>query len=285
MKRIKFILVLGILLATSSSVYAQNKPSNSKPPTGAFPEASFGGLFEKNLPPRNDYSPFSAWRAEMKIGIVIYRSNSAHHEIYFDNMFQTIGTEKRGPKIKVAGTVYVFGANYRYRFSDDCYISGGVVHLSSHFAEDLRTVILDVLHRGGKVPELDASDLNVFFLEGFKRVISLPLEPEFRLRIQPVGFRFHGDSYRYNKPVYLATQATLLKGHEKRFVFATQHEFGDNGFNEYSVRLELFAKNQREGRFQVFVSYSPGEGLQISSNDGQHRNGFKAGLKLFFRTP
>ena len=269
-----FIVVFSVFV---SSVFSQSN-SGAKS-SGMFPEAQFEGSFQKYLS-RDIFSPFFSWNGSMGIDINVYQKGN--NSIYFKSDFQTVGAQKTESKINVAGTSYILEGRHRYQFSENSYIGAGITHLSSHLTQDLEIIVLDQTRKGAIIPDIDSSDLNVIFFEGRKQFVSLLLQPDIRVRLQPVGFRFRGGGYKYERPVFVETAITPWRGNEKRFVVATQHEWGDNYFNDYSLRLELFSRGDKEGRFQIFTAYSPGAKLHVSPNAGWHRDGVRAGIKLVF---
>ena len=62
----------------------------------------------------------------------------------------------------------------------------------------------------------------------------------------------------------------------------TQHEIGTNPLNDFSVSLELYATDQDEGRLQMFISASPGNGMHVSPNIGALRDGLAFGIRMVF---
>ncbi len=278
MRSLRLSLVAILVLITSTS-YALGQKSPANRLSGPFPEARFDGSFQKYLS-HDVFSPFFSWRGIMGIDIATYREGN--HTIYFKSEFQTVGARKTDSKINVSGTSYILEGRYRYQLSENTFISTGITHLSSHLTQDLEKIIRDQRNEGAFIPQIDASDLNVIFVEGYKKFSALPLEPEIRLRVQPVGFRFRGGGYNYERPVYLATKFTPWRGDEKRIAIATQHEFGEDYFNDFSVSLELFSRGDEEGRVQLFLAGSPGDNLHVSPNAGWHRDGIRTGIKLVF---
>ena len=247
--------------------------------SGAFSEARFEGSFQKYLS-RDIFSPFFSWKGAMGIDINIYKKNKS--SVYFKSDFQTVGAKKTESKINVAGTSYILEGRYGYQFSQNVYFGAGITHLSSHLTQDLENIVIEQMRKGAVIPEIDSSDLNVIFFEAWKQFASLPLQPEIRARVQPTSFQFRGGRYSYERPIYVDIKIVPWYGNEKKLVFATQHELGDNYFNDYSLRLELFSRGDKEGRFQIFTAYSPGAKLHVSPNVGWHRDGVRAGIKLVF---
>jgi len=98
-----------------------------------------------------------------------------------------------------------------------------------------------------------------------------------------VNFNFNGGQRDYVRPVYLATRSTLWQGNTKSIVAETQHEIGKNPFNNFSLLFELYPRNQPEGRFQIFISASPGHNLHVSPNVGGLRDGIAFGIRMHFR--
>lgn len=186
--------------------------------------------------------------------------------------------------MSVGGTGYLLGFGYVHTYSDDFKVSAGITHFSSHLTRDLDDKLEEERNRGATIPIVDdPSEYNVIFFKGQARLSAYPFTPELDVVVQPVNFRFNGSQAGYVRPVYLGTRFTLWHGHNKSVVAETQHEIGKNPFNSFSLSFELYARNQPEGRFRIFVTASPGHTLHISPNTGGLRDGIAVGIRMKFR--
>ena len=249
---------------------------------GGFPDASFEAAFRKYMPPKNIFSPFFAWDAHMVLNLTVFRKGSS--AVNFQGVFQSVGTENLGSRVSVGGTGYVLGLGYVHTYSADFTLSAGITHLSSHLTRDLDDKLDEETGKGATIPIVaDPSEYNVFFFKAYRRFSAWRFTPEVQIAVEPMNFNFNGGRRDYVRPVYLATRSTLWKGGEKSIVAETQHEIGKNSFNNFSVSFELYARNQPEGRFQIFVSASPGHNLHVSPNIGALRDGIAFGIRMHFR--
>ena len=274
MKTLKIVVAMLFFLCVGVRLQAQ-----ANAPQGAFPAGMFQGDFRKYVG-GNPNSQVYSWEGLIGADIALYRKGK--HTVYTDVYSQTIGARTLHSRINLAGTSYRFGLRYEYALNSIVHIELGAEHLSSHRAENLR-IVQNRLQR--PFPEVDTGDLNIIFWGADLRFDALPFEPRATVRIQPMSFsglRFHRGLSGYDRPLYLATEVVLWKGHEKRIVIATKHEVGWHHFHDYAARLELFAKDQREGRFQLFIGGSPGEGIYVSINDGWRRDGLYTGFRIVF---
>jgi len=241
-------------------------PSDSTGDTqaeGAFPDAAFNAAFKKYTPPRTIFSPYYSWDAHLALNVTVVRKGSG--AVSFRSLFQTAGTENIGSKVGVGGTGYLFHVAYVHRRSDDFALSTGLAHLSSHLTRDLDKKLAEESALGRAAPAVDdPSEYNVPFVE-------------------PINFRFNGSGARYVRPIYLHTGWTLWRGSQKSLVAETQHEIGQRPFNVVSLSLQLYTRNQTEGRFQLFVTASPGHRLHVSPNVGGLRDGIAFGARMTFR--
>jgi hypothetical protein len=249
---------------------------------GAFADASFDAAFRKFTPPRNDFSPYFSWDADMALDLTVFRR--ASNAVTFTSVFQAIGTENLGSKVGVGGTGYVLNLGYVHTYSPGFKVSAGIGHLSSHLTRDLDAKLLEKRNEGLPTPVVDdPSEYNVFFLKGHWTFSGRPLKPEIEIAIEPINFRLDGGRAGAVRPLYVATRATLWRDNEKSLVAATSHEIGKHPFNVFSLTLELFPRNQPEGRLQLFVRASPGHSLHVSPNLGGVRDGITLGIRLHFR--
>jgi hypothetical protein len=252
------------------------------PGQGGFPDASFDAAFRKYTPPKNIFSPFYSWDAHMALNLTVYRKGSG--AVSFQGIFQSVGTENLGSKVSVGGTGYVLGLGYVHTYSADFKLSAGIAHLSSHLTRDLDDKLEEETGKGVAIPIVaDPSEYNVFFFKAYRKFPAYRFTPELDIAIEPLNFNFNGGRRDYVRPVYLGTRSTLWQGSQKSIVAETKHEIGKNPFNHFSLSFELFARNQPEGRFQIFVSASPGHNLHVSPNIGGLRDGIAFGIRMHFR--
>jgi hypothetical protein len=274
------VLATAWLVTTAAPAAAQ---AATPPVQGGFPDASFGVTFLKFIPPANVYSPFYSWDAHMALDLTVARNGP--NVVAFAAEFQTVGTENLGTKVSVGGTGYIIRAAYTRVWSPDLALSVGVSHLSSHLTRDLDAKTAEARARGLPIPQVqDPSEYNVLFFRGSHRFSTWPHAPVIDVAVEPLNFRFNGSRAALVRPIYIATNLMLWKGHEKALVAETHHEFGTRPWNQVSLFLELYARHQAEGRFQIFVTASPGHSLHVSPNVGALRDGIAAGVRLTFRS-
>src|SRR5262249_13944288 len=127
---------------------------------------------------------------------------------------------------------------------------------------------------------VDPHEYNVFFFEAYRRFSGYPLIPEVAVLLEPINFV--ADQLSYVRPVYVGTRWTLWRGSQTAIVAETQHEIGENPVNEFSLTFELYARDQDEGRLQLFISASPGNGMHVSPNIGALRDGLAFGIRMVF---
>ena len=273
-----------LFLVVPPAVEAQ-APGNSAvgtPGQGGFPDASFDAAFRKYTPPKNIFSPFYSWDAHMALNLTVFRKGPG--AVSFQGIFQSVGTQNLGSKVSVGGTGYVLGLGYVHTYSADFKLSAGIAHLSSHLTRDLDDKLEEETDKGAPIPIVaDPDEYNVFFFTAYRRFSPWRFTPELEIAIEPMNFRFNGGRPGYVRPVYLGSRSTLWHGNQKSIVTGTQHEIGKNPFNSFSLSFELFARNQPEGRFQIFVSASPGHNLHVSPNIGGLRDGIAFGIRMHFR--
>jgi hypothetical protein len=271
-----------LCLCVPTEVEAQAPGNAANETQGGFPDASFDATFRKYTPPGNIFSPFYSWDAHMALGVTVFRKGSG--AVDFSGVFQTIGTENLGSKVSVGGTGYLLGLGYVHTYSADFKLSAGITHLSSHLTRDLDEKLEEERDRGATIPVVtDPDEYNVLFFKGYRKLSARPFTPELVVVVAPIGFRFNGSPRLHIRPVYLGTRLTLWQGNQKSIVAETQHEIGENPLNNFSLLFELYARNQPEGRFQLFVSASPGHGLHVSPNIGGLRDGIAFGIRMHFR--
>ncbi len=273
---------LVVFVPTGVEAQVQGNSAVGTQGQGGFPDAWFEAAFRKYTPPKNIFSPFYAWEAHMTLSLTVVRKGPG--AVNFQGIFQSVGTENLGSRVGVGGTGYVLRLGYVHTYSPDFTLSAGIAHLSSHLTRDLDDKLDEETGKGATVPIVtDPSEYNVFVFKAYRKFLAVRFTPEVEIAVEPVNFDFNGGRHDYVRPVYLATRSTLWKGNEKSIVAGTQHEIGRNPFNNFSLSLELYARNQPEGRFQIFVSASPGHNLHVSPNVGGVRDGIAFGIRMHFR--
>ena len=281
-KIVSGLLVAALYLFVPTAVQAQARANSATETQGGFPDASFDAAFRKYTPPENRFSPFYAWDAHMALGLTVFRKGP--DAVHFEGLFQTIGTENLGAKVSVGGTGYLLSLGYVHTYSADVKLSTGLTHLSSHLTRDLDDKLEEETLKGTAIPVVsDPSQYNVFFFKAYWKLSSRPFRPELEIVLEPINFRFNGSEAGDVRPVYVGTRWTLWQDRQKSLVAETQHEIGGNPFNRVVLSFELFARDQPEGRFQIFVSASPGHNLHVSPNIGGLRDGIAFGIRLHFR--
>lgn len=255
---------------------------DSAPEQRLLPDAEFDATFEKYAPPSNIYSPYYSWEARMALNVTVFRKGEG--AVNFGTVFQTVGTENLGSRVGVGGTGYLLRLGYARQYSDTLTLSAGLAHLSSHLTRDLDKKLEEQRELGAAIPVVDdASEYNVPFVEGYWRLTSRALAPELQVDIEPVNFRFTGGRARYVRPLYFHSRWALWRGSQKSLVADTHHEVGKRPVNAFSVTWHLAARNQTDGRFQIFVIASPGRGFHVSPNVGGLRDGIAFGIRMSFR--
>jgi hypothetical protein len=267
---------------TAVAAQARDASASDGPVQGTFPDASFDATFRKYTPPENDFSPFYSWDTHMDLSLTTYRKGAGAIDI--SAFFQTVGTENLGSKVGIGGTGYLLGFGYVHTYSDRFKLSVGYKHLSSHLTRDLDDKLEEERNKGEAIPEVaDPSEFNVIFLSGYWKLSAVRFAPEIEVVVQPINFKFNGSPADDIRPIYLGTRWTLWRGDQKSIVAETRQEFGENPLNNFTLSFGLFAKDQPEGRLQIFVSATPGGSLHVSPNIGAIRGGIALGVRLHFR--
>jgi hypothetical protein len=276
-----FVAALGVCTV---SVEAQSGAASTSDglTQGIFPEASFDATFRKYTPPENVFSPFYSWDAHMALSLTTFRKGAS--AVNIAGFFQSVGTENLGSRVSVGGTGYLLGFGYVHTFSNTFKLSGGFKHFSSHLTRDLDDKLEEERNKGETIPEVDdPSEFNVIYFGGSWTLPSLWFSPEIEIIVQPINFKFNGSPADDIRPIYLGTRWTLWRGNQKSVVAETRQEFGENPLNNFTLSFGLFARDQPEGRLQIFVSASPGGNLHVSPNIGALRDGVALGIRLHFR--
>ena len=275
---VRTVVAVWLMLLACRAAHAQT----SQPPAqGGFPDASFDLMFRKFTPPASAFAPYYSWDAQMGLDLTVARNGA--NAVDFTTVFQTVGTENIGTRVSVGGTGYIIRASYARTFSPELTVSVGVSHLSSHLTRDLDTKTEEERALGLPVPVVqDPSEYNVVFVRAVRRFPRWRLTPVIDLVVEPYNFRFNGSMAPTVRPVYLATRWMLWRGSGASLAAETQQEFGPRPWNQVSLFLELYRRQQAEGRFQLFVTASPGDSLHVSPNVGALRDGIAAGVRLRF---
>lgn len=278
------LLCAALYMCGPPAVAAQTRDASASdaPVQGSFPDASFDATFRKYTPPENVFSPFYSWDAHMALSLTTFRKGS--NAVNIAGFFQSVGTENLGSKVSVGGTGYLLGFGYVHTYSDRFKLSAGFRHFSSHLTRDLDDKLEEERNKGESIPEVDdPSELNVIFFSGYWKLSSVRFAPEIEVVVQPINFKFNGSPADDIRPIYLGTRWTLWRGDQKSIVAETRQEFGENPLNNFTLSFGLFARDQPEGRLQIFVSASPGGNLHVSPNIGALRDGVAFGIRLHFR--
>jgi len=278
MKRCLFVTLLAVLVLCASAS-AQSQGNNGHHSSSIwFPEATFGGMFEKH----DSSSPFFSFKSDFGMKATVWKKG--RNSTFFEFMFQTVGADMVNQKVNISGNAYLLGVGWELDLGETK-IAGGIVHLSTHKAEDLGRLVQRKEFRSRALSEgtLDTADLNVFYGEVGHTFNRLPLRPRVRVRVQPLGFQFRGGVAKFRQPVYLATSANLWRGEEKRVTIGSTHEWGEGEpLNSLSVHFHLFERGQNEGRFQPFVRWVGGNKTSVSPVEGWNHGGTAVGVRLSF---
>jgi hypothetical protein len=278
------LLGAALYMCGPTGVAAQTRDASASDGTiqGTFPDASFDATFRKYTPPENVFSPFYSWDAHMALSLTTFRKGS--NAVNIAGFFQSVGTENLGSRVSVGGTGYLLGFGYVHTYSERFKLSAGYKHFSSHLTRDLDDKLEEARNNGESIPEVDdPSEFNVIFVSGYWKLSAVPFAPEIEVVVQPINFKFNGSPADDIRPVYLGTRWTLWRGDQKSIVAETRQEFGENPLNNFTLSFGLFARDQPEGRLQIFVSASPGGNLHVSPNIGALRDGVAFGIRLHFR--
>jgi hypothetical protein len=273
------LFALALFVPLAARAQTADPPASELPPQGVLPDATFRAMFRKYTPPENAFSPFYSWDADMSLDLTIFREGRSAMNV--SALFQTVGTTNLGSQVSVGGTGYFLGLEYVRTYSEAFSLSSGFVHFSSHLTRDLDDKIDEQRAKGEAIPLVDdPSEFNVIYVKGHWRLRNLPLAPEVEVVLQPINFRFAGGPADYVRPLYVGTRWRLWRGDRKSLTAETQQEIGENPFINIALVLAVYARNQQDGRVQVFVSGSPGGGVHVSPQTGALRDGIAFGVRL-----
>jgi hypothetical protein len=272
---------LGLLAPSAVEAQVHANAMDDGAPQGLFPDASVDATFRKYTPPRNVFSPYYSWDAHMALDVTILRRGAG--ALAFSSLFQSVGTENITKRVSVGGTGYLLGLRYIHTRSEAFQLSSGLAHFSSHLTRDLDDKTNQQRASGAAIPDVeDPSEYNVLYVSGQWTLKNRPLAPELELVIQPINFRFNGRRADYVRPIYLGTKWRLWRGDQKAVTAETEQEIGKGPFINVALVLALFPRDQSEGRFQVFVSGSPGGAVRVSPRIGALRGGVAFGIRMKF---
>ena len=128
----------------------------------------------------------------------------------------------------------------------------------------------------------DPAEYNIVYLKAAGTLFRIPFAPEIVLFVTPIAFRFNGGSPGNVKRVYAETLWRLWRGRARALTLETQHEWGSNSFNRFSLQFDLVRANGRTARFQMFLSAAPGDELHVSPVVGAIMDGVAVGFRLNF---
>jgi hypothetical protein len=250
---------------------------------GAFPEASFDAAFRKFVGPETEFSPFYSWDAHLGLDLTIVRSG--RNAVNFVGIFQSVGTENLGSQISVGGTGYIVAFGYSRRISEHVEASAGIRHLSTHLTRDLDDKDSEQRALGRAIPHgEDLNEYNVLFFSVSRDFPSVLFAPAISVTVDPVNFELDGNLGGYVRPLYVTSRLSLWKRGTTALALETEHEIGNNPYNNFTLRLEMFPRNQPQGRFAVIVAVAPGDGLHVSPNIGGRRDGVALGVTMRFKS-
>jgi len=255
----------------------------AQPAQGAFPDAALDIGYRTFAGPQTEFSPFYSWDAHFAFDVTVVRAG--RHSVAAETMFESVGTEKLGSRIGVGGTGFVIGFNYAFRVADHLEASGGIRHLSTHLTRDLDDKEAAERSEGHAIPRgEDLNEYNVLFVRLARDFPSLPFAPAIGVTLEPVNFELDGDLAGYVRPLFVTSRLSLWRRGGFALALETEHEIGRNPYNNFTLRLEMFPRNQSEGRFAVLVAVAPGDGLHVSPNIGGRRDGVAVGFTLRFKS-
>jgi hypothetical protein len=275
-------IVAAILLASPAAgiVRAQEPQPSETTSASVLTDAQFSISFRKYTPPTNDFSPFYSWDAEMALGFTAVRHGS--EAVDASALIQTVGTRNVRSRVSVGATGYNLGFEYVHTIRR-AKLATGYRHLSSHLTRDLTEKEEEVRQLGGNVPTVyDPSQFNIVYVSGSTTLAQLPLTPEILVAIAPIAFRFNHSPTGNVRRVFAATEWSLWQGRDSGVAVGTQHEWGSNSFNRYSLEFDTMRRNRRRGRLQTIFSIAPGHQLHVSPHLGAVMDGASLAVRLNF---
>lgn len=281
--RVGLAPLLGLALAGMlPRIVAAQAPSPSPAPAArpsAVPEAAFHLAFATFTGPSNVYAPYYSWDAKLGFNVVVYRRGG--HAAEFQGVMQSAGTENFGSRIGVGGAGYLMRIAYRRDRSATTGFRAGIAHLSAHLTRDLDEKTADERRRGASIPDVeDPSEYNVAFLEGTRRFPNSRFAPAIRVGVAPWNLRLDGRVRAWHRrPIYAGTTWTLAHTERRALTVETEHEVGVNPVNRVTVAWDTRTADAARS-WRVFLSISPGRGLQVSPDLGAVRDGVAVGVRV-----
>ncbi|HEX7798252.1 MAG TPA: hypothetical protein VF456_28005 [Vicinamibacterales bacterium] len=277
----RFAVITAILLAGPAARMAgAQEPQSDETTSSVLTDAEFSISFRKYTPPTNDFSPFYSWDAEMALNFSAVRHGS--DAVDASALIQTVGTQNLGSRVSIGATGYNLGFEYIHKIRR-AKLAAGYRHLSSHLTRDLTDKEDEVKQLGGNVPTVhDPSQFNIVYVSGTTTLTQVPFNPELLVAVAPIAFRFNDSPTGNVRRVFAATEWTLWRGRENSLAVATQHEWGSNSFNRYSLDFDVMRRNGRRGRLQTIFSIAPGHELHVSPYLGAVMDGASLAVRLNF---
>jgi hypothetical protein len=248
-----------------------------------LPVVAFDVVYLKFLGLTTPFSPYYSWDARLAFDTVVVRRGRQGLE--FAGVVQSAGTENFGSRIGVGGAGYILTLSFRQELASDASVAMGLSHLSTHLTRDLDEKTEEARARRAPIPDVeDPSEYNAPFVEWRRRFATARFVPEVTVGVAPVNMRLSARSRGWNRrPFYADTRWRLWAAGTKRFVVETVHEVGAGPLNRFIGAFEV-ERPRSSSRFQVFASFSPGEGLHVSPRLGGVRDGLAVGVRLMVRT-
>ena len=273
------IAVAALLLAPA----AAGAQSAAGAAQGPLAEAAFDAQFRKYTPPRDDFSPFYSFDASLGLNITLMRRGP--HAVDFVAVVESVGTESLGSRIGVGGTGYVIGFDYTRSIGGRLALAAGVQHLSTHLTRDLDQKTVEVRGAGGPIPGTDdRTEGNAVFLRVTRAFPTARFQPSVGVTVDPLTFELNGASAGYVRPFYVTSRWSFWSHADRTLALETEHEVGHNAYNGFTLRLEMFRRNQSQGRLALLLAAAPGHHLHVSPNIGGRRDGVAFGFDLRFKS-
>jgi hypothetical protein len=272
-----------LLLPAAAGAQPASEPAATPQVQGPFPDAVFDAQFRKYTPPRNDFSPFYSWDANIGLDVTLLREG--RHAVNFVSAFESVGTENLGSRIGVGGTGYILGFGYTRTVRPRVAVTAGIQHLSTHLTRDLDQKDREERANGDPIPGTgDRTEYNVLFLRVTRAFTSAPLQPTIGVTLDPITFELNGAAGGYVRPLYVTSRSTLWRDADRTLALETEHEVGHNAYNAFTLRLEMFRRDQAEGRLALLVAAAPGHHLHVSPNIGGRLDGVAVGFSMRFKS-
>ena len=283
MNRWTTIAAAVLLLPAAAGAQTAPDPAATPQAQGPLPDAAFDAQFRKYTAPRNEFSPFYSWDANIGLDVTLLREG--RHAVNFISAFESVGTENLGSRIGVGGTGYILGFGYTRTYSARLTIAAGIQHLSTHLTRDRDQKDREVRATGDPVPSTDdRTEYNVLFVRVRRAFPSAPLQPTIGVTLDRFYFELNGGAGGYVRPLYVTSRSTLWRDGDRTLALETEHEVGHNPYNGFTLRLEMFRRDQAEGRLALLVAAAPGHHLHISPNIGGRRDGLSVGFSMRFKS-